>query len=208
MKGKIIVFSGPSGAGKTKLTQELLRRNETMKKKLSVTSRPIREDDIGKNNYVFVTEEEFLKMKEQGKFFETNLYDGSWYGTLSVPVEELSESDLIFDKDVNGALAIKEKYPEAITFYIMAKDNATLLKRRGNRGSNRSQIAIEEVPKAKLLDFLVINDELEVAVSLIEGIIELIRINFLEDRSLEESVLYEFSMKNPKNQEFLDKFYL
>jgi len=68
-------------------------------------------------------------MKSKGKFFETNFYDGNWYGTLNIPENELVERDLIFDKDVNGAIAIKKKFPFAITFYIIPNRNDSRVKK-------------------------------------------------------------------------------
>ena len=198
MYGMIIVLSGPSGAGKGRICEELIARRTDIRKVMSVTTRAKREDDIGKENYVFIDEDKFLYMKGQGAFFETNYYDGAWYGTLRVPTEELTIRDLIFDKDVNGALAIKGAYPEAITFYIMPKDNDTLLKRRGNRGEHRFEIAIEEVEKAKQLDFLIINDDIEETMKQVEEIIECMRVYLPIKR---------WEMKDKHNIDFLNNFY-
>ncbi len=191
MNGMMVILSGPSGAGKGRIGDELVKRMN-MRKVLSVTTRSKRPEDKIKNNYTFLTEETFLELKEQGKFFETNYYDGNWYGTMRIPEEELYIRDLLFDKDVNGALAIKAVYPFALTFYIMPKDKETLLERRGKRGEGRKAIAISEVPKAKELDFLIVNDNLEDAVCEIMDIIECMR---------------KCSMRNPKSQAFLDEFY-
>lgn len=198
MNGMIIVLSGPSGAGKGRICEELLTKRKDIRKVVSVTTRAKREDDIGKETYVFITEERFLYMKKQDMFLETNYYDGAWYGTMRVPTEELTIRDLVFDKDVNGALAIKAAYPEAITIYVMPKDNETLLKRRGDRGEHRSEIAISEVPNAKKLDFLVVNDDIEDAVSKVEQIIECMR---------QYSTIRKHEMKSKSNVEFMDKFY-
>lgn len=198
MKGMIIVLAGPSGAGKGRICEELLKKRENIRKVISVTTRKRREDDLGKETYNFVTEEEFLYMKEQTMFLETNNYDGAWYGTLKVPTEELIERDLIFDKDVNGAIAIKHMYPEAITIYVMPKDNETLLKRRGNRGKHRAEIAVQEIPKAKKLDFLIINDDIDEAVGQVEQIIECMR---------EHSIIQIWSMTDERNIDFMNNFY-
>ena len=191
MNGMMVILSGPSGAGKGRIGDELLKRMN-MRKVLSVTTRPKRPEDKVKNNYTFLAEEAFLELMEHGRFFETNYYDGHWYGTMRIPEEELFIRDLLFDKDVNGALAIKAVYPFALTFYIMPKDKETLLERRGNRGEGRKAIALSEVPKAKELDFLIVNDDLEEAVTDIIGIIECMR---------------KSSMRNPKSQTFLEEFY-
>ena len=191
MNGMLVILSGPSGAGKGRIGEELVKRMN-MRKVLSATTRPMREEDKVKNNYMFLDEQTFLELKENGRFFETNYYDGHWYGTLIIPEEELYIHDLLFDKDVNGALAIKAVYPYALTFYIMPKDKETLLERRGNRGEGRKAIAIEEVPKAMKLDFLIINDDIEQAVAEVMEIIEVMRRN---------------SMRNVNSQYFMEDFY-
>jgi len=192
MNGMIVILSGPSGAGKGRVFNEILKLRPNVRKVLSVTSRPRRSDDEGKNSYIFVSEQEFLSMINEGEFFETVRYDGNLYGTLNIPVEELENRDLFFDKDVHGALKIKEAYPEAITIYIMPKDVPTLIKRRGSRGTDRHQIAKDEIELAKNLDFLVVNDNIQDTVKQVECIIECMRKN---------------SMKDKWNVKFLDEFY-
>lgn len=192
MNGMIIVLSGPSGAGKGRTYDEIAKVRKNVRKVLSLTSRTRREEDMNKDNYVFVSKEEFLLRVANGEFFEYEWYDDNLYGTLNVPVEELKERDLFFDKDVRGAISIKKAYPEAITIYIMPKDKETLCKRRGNRGKNREQISKDEIELAKQLDFLVINDDINQTVKQIEAIIECMRTNY---------------MKNKTNMQFMDEFY-
>ena len=192
MNGMIVILSGPSGAGKGRVFEEISKRRDNVRKVLSVTSRPRREEDLKKDNYIFISQEEFLDMREKGMFFESEWYDGNLYGTLNIPSEEHCERDLFLDKDVRGAISIKKAYPDAITIYIMPKDKETLLERRGNRGKNRVQIAIDEIELAKQLDFLVVNDNIDKTVEQIETIIECMR---------------KCSMKDKWNVDFLDQFY-
>lgn len=98
MHGVIVVLSGPSGAGKGRIFDEIAKRRCNVRKVLSVTSRPKHEEDLNKENYIFVSEEAFLEMREKGEFFESEWYDGNLYGTLNVPVEELEEHDLFLIK--------------------------------------------------------------------------------------------------------------
>ena len=192
MNGMLIVLCGSSGAGTGKVFEEISRRRSNVRKVLSVTSRPHRADDPKEPNYVFVSEREFKAMIARGEFYEWIVYDGHLYGTLNIPAEELTETDLFFDKDIVGALRIKKQYPETITIYIMPKDVDTLLKRRGDRGTDRQKIGIDEIEPAKQLDFLVINDNIEDTVDQVENIIECMRKN---------------GMKNKRNLKFLDEFY-
>lgn len=192
MNGMIIVLSGPSGAGKGRIFEEIAKRRNNVHKILSVTTRARRKEEIGKDAYVYVSRQEFESMIEKNMFFEWEEYDGNLYGTLNVPTEELSTVDLFFDKDVRGAISIKDKYPEAITIYVMPKNKEILEKRRGKRGSKRAEIARGEIELAKQLDFLVINDDIDEAVKQVETIIECMRQN---------------SMKNERLVWFLDNFY-
>lgn len=192
MNGMIIVLAGPSGAGKGRIFDEIAKTRQNVRKVLSVTTRQRREEEMGKDAYVYVSKQEFQDMISKGMFFEWEEYDGNFYGTLNVPTEELATRDLFFDKDVRGAISIKKTYPEAITIYVMPKDKETLNVRRGNRGAKRAEIARGEILLAKQLDFLVINDDINITVNQVEAIIECMRTN---------------SMKNQKSMKFLDEFY-
>ena len=192
MNGMIIVLSGPSGAGKGRIFDEIAKTRNNVRKVLSVTTRQRREEEIGKDTYMYVSKQEFQEMIDKGMFFEWEEYDGNFYGTLNIPVEELAFNDLFFDKDVRGAISIKKAYPEAITIYVMPKDKETLEKRRGSRGAKRAEIAKREIALAKELDFLVINDDITTTVRQVEAIIACMRLN---------------SMKNKQNIKFLDEFY-
>jgi len=192
MNGMIVVLSGPSGAGKGRIFDEIAKRRDNVRKDFSVTTRSRRTEELEKPSYIYVSKQEFQDMIDKGMFFEWEEYDGNFYGTLSVPIEELNQRDIFLDKDVRGAISIKKKYPEAITIYVMPKDLATLSKRRGNRGSKRADIAKDEVHLAKQLDFLVINDDIDDAVKQIETIIECMRTN---------------SIKSKSSIKFLDEFY-
>lgn len=192
MNGMIIILSGPSGAGKGRIFDEIAKTRNNVRKVLSVTTRQRRQEEIGKDTYMYVTKQEFQDMIEKGMFFEWEEYDGNYYGTLNIPTEELSTRDLFFDKDVRGAISIKKAYPEAISIYVMPKDKETLEARRGNRGAKRAEIAKGEIILAKRLDFLIVNDDITTAVSQVEAIIECMRGS---------------SMKNKQNIKFLDEFY-
>lgn len=192
MNGMIIVISGPSGAGKGRIFDEIAKSRNNVRKVLSVTTRRRLEEEIGKDAYIYVSKQEFQDMIDKGMFFEWEEYDNNFYGTLNIPTEELTLRDLFFDKDVCGALSIKKEYPEAITIYVMPKDKETLEKRRGNRGEKRAEIAKGEIALAKELDFLIVNDDITITVKQVETIIGCMRVN---------------SMKNKQSINFLNEFY-
>lgn len=192
MNGLIVVLSGPSGAGKGTLYKALAKRRENLRKEISVTTREKRIGEVCGEDYIFITKEVFKKWVKENKFLEWIEYDGEYYGTLKPNLEDLKNKDIFFDKNAKGALKIKEMYPEAVLIYILPKDVETLIKRRNNRGKNRHELSIEEVEVAKKIDWFVINDNLDVAVSSIEEIINCVRKN---------------RMSNSENIEFLNNFY-
>lgn len=167
MNGLIVVLSGPSGAGKGTVYNEIAKKRNNVRKEISVTTREKRNGEVCGKDYLFVSKETFLNWKEQERFIESVEYDGQYYGTLKVDLNDLNNFDIFFDKDVRGALKIKECYPEAILIYIMPKDVDTLIKRRGD-------------------------DDIDIAVSTIEGILNCVRNN---------------RMSNKENIQFLSDFY-
>lgn len=192
MNGLIVVLSGPSGAGKGTVYNEIAKKRNNVRKEISVTTREKRNGEVDGKDYLFVSKETFLKWKKQEKFIESVEYDGQYYGTLKVNLNDLKDFDIFFDKDVRGALKIKECYPEAILIYIMPKDVDTLIKRRGDRGKNRHELSKGEVEIAKHMEWLVINDDIDIAVLTIEGILNCVRNN---------------RMSNKENIQFLSDFY-
>lgn len=193
MKGSIVVLSGPSGSGKGTVYKEIQKRRKNVTKELSFTTREPRAEEENAVDYFFVTRQDFLNMKQKDLFLEDVEYDSELYGTLKLDMSKLEENtDVFFDKDVRGALKIKEAYDEAILIYLIPKDVETLIKRRGNRGNNRQQIAENEIELAKKLEWLVINDNIEDTVIQVENIIKCIKQNRIQ---------------NEKNIKFLDEFY-
>lgn len=192
MNGMYVVIAGPSGAGKDSVIREIGKKMNNCLISVSYTSRKIRPEEINGIDYNFVSEEEFEYMIKNGDFVEYVKYDGNYYGTAKLSKEELENNDVIFRKDVRGAISIKKEFPFVITFYVMAKDYSTLKKQKGDRGKNRDDIAIKERDLAKNLDFLIINDNIEKAADEIISIIEMYKAH---------------SMKSKENIKFMDEFY-
>ena len=187
-----IVLAGPSGAGKDSVIREILNKRNNILLNVSYTSRKKRQEETNGLDYNFVTRQEFEEMIAKDEFIEYVDYDGEYYGTRKLSNEELESNDIIFRKDVRGAISIKDKYPFVITFYIMPTDSNRLKMQKGKRGENRDKIAKDEKDPAKELDFLIINDKIEKAADEIISIIEIYR---------------AYSMRNPDNISFMDNFY-
>ncbi len=174
-KGKLIVFSAPSGAGKTSIVRYLLDRPElNLAFSVSATSRQKRKNEKHGVDYYFIDRKSFEKDIEKGAFVEwEEVYPGSYYGTYKSEVEKkLAEGkNVIFDIDVVGGLNIKRLYPDdTLAIFIMPPSIEELeirLRKRNtdddSRIAERVRKAREELTYAKKFDARIVNDDLEKA---------------------------------------------
>lgn len=178
-KGLLVVISGPSGAGKGSIYQNVIERTG-MERSVSVTTRKPRPGEVDGVNYYFRTEEEYQQMIAAGEFLETAAVYNNFYGTPKAPVFANLESgkDVLFEVDVHGAKSIKKKYPDAVAIFIMTPDFDTLAERLKNRGTEtesslktRLSSAKHELGKYELFDYIVFNDDLERATEQVIDII-------------------------------------
>ncbi len=180
-KPLLIAFSAPSGAGKTTICKKLVQRHPDFKISVSATTRPPRPNEQDGVDYFFMSEEEFRKHIENKNFLEYENVHGHYYGTLRSKVEELLSQGytVLFDIDVNGALNIKKQFPEAILIFIKPPSIEELRRRLRKRHTDdeaeiekRLQRLQFEYERAKLFDYIVVNDNLERTIRQIEEIIE------------------------------------
>lgn len=179
-KGLLIVISGPSGAGKGTLCKALLERNRDIKMSVSCTTREPREREVHGKNYFFIMRDEFKNMMEHNQFLEyAEVYD-NFYGTPRSYVEECLEggSDVILEIDIQGALRVKENYPEGVFIFIMPPSMEELKNRIIKRGSEteksllkRFNSAFEEINYVSSYNYVVTNDIVSEAVKKLESII-------------------------------------
>ena len=182
MKGKLIIFSAPSGAGKTTIVRFLLDKNLNLEFSVSATSRAPRHNETHGKDYYFLSAEEFKKKISNGEFLEwEEVYNGVYYGSLKSEVERIRNlgKNVIFDVDVVGGLNIKKFFgDEALAIFVQPPSVEELRKRlisRSTETEEKIQMRIakaeHELSFASLFDVLITNNDLQQACREAENLI-------------------------------------
>jgi guanylate kinase len=176
MKAKLIIFSAPSGAGKTTIVKEVLKTDIPFAFSVSATSRAPREGEIQAKDYHFLSVNDFKEAIEKDYFLEwEEVYENQFYGTLKSEVEQkrMQGYNVLFDVDVIGGLNIKKFYgDDALAIFVMPPSIEELEKRLKGRGTEteesfqkRIDKAEQEMEYAKDFDVVIVNDDLQKAVN-------------------------------------------
>jgi guanylate kinase len=177
---EIYIVSAPSGAGKTTLLHRLLADDPGLRFSISYTTRPPRTQEVQGQEYFFVSREEFIHIRDRGGLLEWVEQFGHFYGTSrDYVLKSLSEGyGIIFDIDVQGAKALKKSYPYATFIFILPPSLEILERRLRERGelspeelARRLARSRSEVGEAHWYDYLVVNDDLAVALADLQAII-------------------------------------
>lgn len=209
-KGLLIVVSGPSGAGKDTIVNEVVKRkNINAWISISMTSRSPRGQEENGKEYFFVTREEFEDNISKNNFLEYAEYNGNYYGTPKHKIEEYLNKgiDVILIIEIQGALQIKELIPEALFIFIMPPSMEELKKRLIARGTDspdkiilRFKTAYQEINEVTKYNYVVVNDDLENAVDKVSAILlsEKCRVDRIEEVFLNsnEELLHEGLIDN------------
>nr|WP_230934381.1 guanylate kinase [Psychroserpens luteolus] len=190
-KGKLIVFSAPSGSGKTTIVRHLLKQEElNLEFSISATSREKRGKEIHAKDYYFLSLKEFKNKIKADEFLEwEEVYRDNFYGTLKTEVERIwaKGKHVIFDIDVSGGLRIKKKFPEeTLAIFVKPPDLNELiirLKERGEESEAKISMRVAKAPAelatAPLFDEIVLNKDLDKA---LENAYDLVS-NFINEKS-------------------------
>ncbi|SDD41178.1 guanylate kinase [Sporomusa acidovorans] len=179
-QGILIVVSGPSGTGKGTICRELLRNNPHLKYSISATTRQPREGEIDGVNYLFITKEKFKSMIVADDLLEWAEVYGNFYGTpRHYVLEQLNKGfDIVLEIDTQGAMKVKEKFPDGVYIYIIPPSLDELADRIFKRGTDsldvikkRLNCASSELSLAQNYHYIVVNDQVTAAVQKIETII-------------------------------------
>lgn len=202
-KGLLVVISGPSGAGKGTICKQLLQANNFWISVSSTTRQP-RQGEVEGVNYYFLSKEEFKERIAKDDFLEYAEVYGNYYGTpKSKALEAIDKGqDVILEIDIQGALKVKESYPEGVFIFILPPSMEELKKRIINRGSEtpeslmtRFKSAYKEINYISKYNYAVVNDTVEEAVKKIESIIvaERCRVDRVKDKILDskEGIIHE-----------------
>jgi guanylate kinase len=178
--GDVFVVSAPSGAGKTTICRKLLERVDALRLSISYTTRPRKQGEEEGKDYYFVSPEIFDKMIDSKAFLEYASVYGNRYGTSRATVEAIVSrgNDALLEIDVQGGRKVKEALPGAVMVAIFPPDRRTLERRLTGRGRDsreemeeRMRAGAREARELLAYDYLVLNDDLEAAVSRIVSII-------------------------------------
>lgn len=179
-KGRLFVISGPSGTGKGTICKELIK-DDKIRLSVSMTTRKPREGEVHGVSYYFATKEEFLQKIDAGGFLEYAEVFGNYYGTPKMEVLELLDKgmDVLLEIDVQGALQIKDVYPEAVLVFILPPSMEELRARLTGRATETQDVverrlgeAAKEISYVKQYDYAVINDDLDEAIDNVKMVIK------------------------------------
>ncbi|MBP3880164.1 MAG: guanylate kinase [Lachnospiraceae bacterium] len=178
--GLLFIVSGFSGAGKGTIMKELLRRYDNYALSVSATTRKPRPGEEHGKDYFFVSREEFEEMIRNDALIEYAVYGDNYYGTPKKYVEEMMAAgkDVILEIEVQGAQKIKEKMPETERIFVTPPSAEELRRRLTDRGSEteeeiekRLRRAVDEAPFMSLYDYILVNDDLDRAVTELHALI-------------------------------------
>lgn len=182
-KGKLVIFTAPSGGGKTTVVRHLLQCYETLAFSTSATTREKRPKETHGKDYYFLSVEEFQEKIDQNAFIEwVEVYNGQYYGTLKSEVERIwsTEKHVLFDVDVKGALKLGELYPkDSLAIFLKPPTPEVLFERLRSRNTESKNSLKKRIERAKMelsmessFDLILINDILSETLDDAEALVE------------------------------------
>ena len=180
-QGILAVVSGFSGAGKGTIMKALLGKYDNYALSISATTRKPREGEVHGREYFFLSVEEFEKLIEEDQFIEHARYVSNYYGTPRSYVEEkMAEGkDVILEIEIQGALKVKEKFPETLLVFVVPPSAEELKNRLVGRGTETMEViesrmdrALEEAEEMDAYDYILVNETIDKAVEDLHNLIQ------------------------------------
>ena len=181
-RGLLIVFSGPSGVGKGTVRQEIFSTpDHKFEYSVSMTTRAQRPGEVDGKDYFFRSREEFEELIRNGQMLEYAEYVGNYYGTPLTYVNETLDKgiDVFLEIEVQGALQVKKKVPDAVFIFLTPPDLNELQERLVGRGTDSEEVIAQRIERAREeialmseYDYAIVNDEVPLAAERVKRIIE------------------------------------
>lgn len=180
-KGKLFVFAAPSGAGKTTLVQALVKKHPTIRFSISYTTRKPRINEANEVDYLFVNEDEFMRLRDEGEMLEYAKVFDNYYATSRSQVERHLADDrsVVLEIDWQGARQVRESMPDCVSVFIMPPSLRELERRLRDRRTDSAEVierrlrdARSDMSHWKEFDHVIINDDLGEAVAELEAVLE------------------------------------
>ena len=179
-KGSLFIITAASGTGKTSLVKQLIATTNDLAVSVSHSTRQPRPGEVDGQHYHFVSRDTFAEMIKQGEFLEHAEVFDNFYGTAQSTVEFMLNNglDVILEIDWQGALQVQKLRPDAITIFILPPDRQSLRQRLSNRGQDSADViekrlagSVKEMSQYVNFDYIVINDNFDVALAELKAII-------------------------------------
>ncbi len=200
-KGILLILSGFAGSGKGTIVKELIKRYDNYALSVSATTRAPRPGEEEGRDYFFKTREEFEEMIARDEFLEHAEYVGNYYGTPRKYVDDMLEAgrDVILEIEMQGALLVKEKCPEAALMFVMPPSASEVYNRLKKRGTESEEVIMkrmrrgaEESKGIDKYDFLIINDDLEECIEEAHNTVRCAKSETSRNRDVIDTVIKEF----------------
>lgn len=197
-RGQLLIVSAPSGAGKTSLIKALMEQDQRVEVSVSHTTRPQRPGEVEGVNYFFISTETFHEMREAGAFFESAEVFGHFYGTSLTQLEaRLSDgADVILEIDWQGAQQVRKLLPDSAWLFILPPSLEALKSRLQARGQDeedtidlRMRAARDEMSHWDEADYLIINDQFDVALEALQALVRSLRLRTGQQQSALQNLI-------------------
>ena len=192
-RGLLVVFSGPSGSGKGTVLKEALKKSDDLCVSVSATTRAPRDGETDGVDYMFYTKEQFLDLVSENGFLEWACFCENYYGTPRAKIEELLSAgkDVVLEIEVQGAMKIKQKCPDAVLIFNLPPSLEILKERLVGRNTDaedvikkRLEAATWEISQAAKYDYVLVNDKIEDAADTFLAIIKGEKCNIARNKKM------------------------